>query len=186
MFAAAVQEGYYGLAIIGVLTSVVSVYFYLRIVVLMYMSDDVAVDPAPSVPRGAVAGLALATLAIFYLGVLPDARHRPRRPERAGAVLRPRPGKDPPARPQGPRPTGSTCRPPRDRWRRVHRRQLRPLLARTHRQGRIVNLDKLTYAGNPENLAAHDGSDRHELVRGDIGDRALVAGLLRTPRDRLR
>jgi len=51
-----------------------------------------------------------------------------------------------------------------------------------HRQGRVVNLDKLTYAGNPENLAAHEGSDRYELVRGDIGDRTLVAGLLRTHR----
>jgi NADH-quinone oxidoreductase subunit N len=71
VFAAAVQEGYFALAIIGVLTSVVSVYFYLRIVVLMYMSDDVAVDPAPVVPRSAMAGLALATAAIFYLGVVP-------------------------------------------------------------------------------------------------------------------
>ena len=71
VLAAAVQEGYFALAIIGVLTSVVSVYFYLRIVVLMYMSDDVAVDPAPVVPRSAMAGLALATAAIFYLGVVP-------------------------------------------------------------------------------------------------------------------
>ncbi len=48
------------------------------------------------------------------------------------------------------------------------------------REGRVVNLDKLTYAGNPENLAVHQGSPRHELVRGDIGDRALVARLLVT------
>ena len=73
VFAAAVQEGYIGIAIVGVLSSVVSVYFYLRIVVLMYMSDDVAVDPAPAVPRGAVAGLAFATLAIFYMGIIPRA-----------------------------------------------------------------------------------------------------------------
>lgn len=73
VFAAAVQEGYYALAIIGVLTSVISVYFYLRIVVLMYMSEDVAVDPAPVVPRSAMAGLALATAAIFYLGVIPTS-----------------------------------------------------------------------------------------------------------------
>ena len=51
-----------------------------------------------------------------------------------------------------------------------------------HRTSRIVNLDKLTYAGNPENLAGLEGSDRHTLVRGDIGDRALVADLLRTHR----
>ncbi len=48
------------------------------------------------------------------------------------------------------------------------------------RGSRIVNLDKLTYAGNPENLASLPGSDRHELVRGDIGDRAVVGKLLRT------
>jgi NADH-quinone oxidoreductase subunit N len=71
VFAAAVQEGYYGLAIIGVLTSVISVFFYLRIVVMMYMSDEDAVDPAPPLPRSALAGLAVATGMIFYLGVVP-------------------------------------------------------------------------------------------------------------------
>ncbi len=48
------------------------------------------------------------------------------------------------------------------------------------RGGLIVNLDKLTYAGNPENLAPLSAGNRHELVRGDIGDRALVGELLRT------
>lgn len=71
VFAAAVQENYFGLAIIGVLTSVISVFFYLRIVVMMYMSEDDAVDPAPPLPRTALAGLAVATGAIFYLGVVP-------------------------------------------------------------------------------------------------------------------
>jgi dTDP-glucose 4,6-dehydratase len=47
------------------------------------------------------------------------------------------------------------------------------------RAGRVINLDKLTYAGNPENLAGLDG-ERHTLVRGDIGDRGLVSELLRT------
>jgi dTDP-glucose 4,6-dehydratase len=42
----------------------------------------------------------------------------------------------------------------------------------------VVNLDKLTYAGNLENLAALTGDARHVFVRGDIGDRKLVAGLL--------
>jgi NADH-quinone oxidoreductase subunit N len=71
VFTAAVQEGYVGLAVIGVLTSVVSVYFYLRIVVVMYMSDEEAPDPAPPIPMAALTGLALATGAIFYLGVAP-------------------------------------------------------------------------------------------------------------------
>ncbi len=42
----------------------------------------------------------------------------------------------------------------------------------------VVNLDKLTYAGNPANLAALQGDARHLFVRGDIGDRALTARLL--------
>src|SRR4029434_4768929 len=39
IFTAAVGAGYYWLAIIGMLTSVVSVFFYLRVVVMMYMAD---------------------------------------------------------------------------------------------------------------------------------------------------
>src|SRR5271165_2797885 len=43
---------------------------------------------------------------------------------------------------------------------------------------RIVNLDKLTYAGNLDSLASLDGDPRHVFVHGDIADRALVAKLL--------
>ena len=42
----------------------------------------------------------------------------------------------------------------------------------------IINLDKLTYAGNPETLASLHGDARHQLVQGDIGDTALVSRLL--------
>ncbi len=42
----------------------------------------------------------------------------------------------------------------------------------------IVVLDKLTYAGNPENLASVHGDPRFTFVRGDIGDRPFVADLL--------
>src|ERR1051325_1269600 len=47
IFSAAVSAGYYWLAIIGVLTSVVSVFFYLRVVVMMYMADPQGA-PAPA------------------------------------------------------------------------------------------------------------------------------------------
>jgi NADH-quinone oxidoreductase subunit N len=70
IFSAAVQEGHYWLAIIGVLTSVVSVFFYLRIVVMMYMTEG-AETVRPALPATAVVGLALATVAVFYLGILP-------------------------------------------------------------------------------------------------------------------
>ncbi len=42
----------------------------------------------------------------------------------------------------------------------------------------IVNLDKLTYAGNLRNLAALQGDPRHVFVQGDICDRSLVKRLL--------
>lgn len=47
-----------------------------------------------------------------------------------------------------------------------------------HHDEPVVNLDKLTYAGNLENLAGLAGDARHHFVRGDIGDGALVARLL--------
>lgn len=43
----------------------------------------------------------------------------------------------------------------------------------------IVNLDLLTYAGHPESLASLEGDRDHIFVRGDIGDAALAARLLR-------
>jgi dTDP-glucose 4,6-dehydratase len=46
------------------------------------------------------------------------------------------------------------------------------------REEPVVNLDKLTYAGNVRNLAALDGDSRYHFVRGDIGDQALVERLL--------
>jgi NADH-quinone oxidoreductase subunit N len=70
-FSAAVGAGYYGLAVIGVLSSVVSVYFYLRIVVMMYMSDRDARPVPPPVSAIAMAGLVASVLAVLYLGVLP-------------------------------------------------------------------------------------------------------------------
>jgi len=42
----------------------------------------------------------------------------------------------------------------------------------------VVNLDTLTYAGNLRNLDSLASDRRHQFVRGDIGDTALVAGLL--------
>lgn len=48
----------------------------------------------------------------------------------------------------------------------------------------VVNLDKLTYAGNLENLASLRGDARHIFVQGDMGDRALVERLLAEHRPR--
>ncbi len=71
IFSAAVSADYYGLAIIGVLTSVVSVFFYLRVVVMMYMSDREAAALSPRISRLGMVALTLAIVAIVYLGILP-------------------------------------------------------------------------------------------------------------------
>ena len=51
---------------------------------------------------------------------------------------------------------------------------------------RLVNLDKLTYAGNLENLQDIEDDARHIFVQGDICDKALVTDLIATVRPRLR
>lgn len=48
----------------------------------------------------------------------------------------------------------------------------------TQSQEPVINLDKLTYAGNLETLASLRGDARHTFVRGDMGDTELMASLL--------
>ena len=71
VFSAAVKAGDNVLAIIGVLTSVVSVFFYLRIVVMMYMTPSDTPARFPAIPRMAGAALIVSAILVFYLGILP-------------------------------------------------------------------------------------------------------------------
>ena len=48
-----------------------------------------------------------------------------------------------------------------------------------HPDDRVVNLDKLTYAGNPANLADLEHDPRYSFVQGDIGDADLVRDVTR-------
>ena len=50
--------------------------------------------------------------------------------------------------------------------------------------GPVINLDKLTYAGNPQTLAPVQGRPDYTFVHGDICDAASVAGILREHRPR--
>src|SRR5882724_3800491 len=52
------------------------------------------------------------------------------------------------------------------------------LLEKNSPLGKLVNLDALTYAGNPANLADLAGDSRYVFAHGDIGDTALVPRLL--------
>jgi NADH-quinone oxidoreductase subunit N len=71
VFSAAVASGNIWLAIIGVLTSVISVFFYLRVVVMMYMTPAEQGAAAPAVPPIAGAALVASAIIVFYLGILP-------------------------------------------------------------------------------------------------------------------
>jgi NADH-quinone oxidoreductase subunit N len=71
LFGAAVSAGRTVLAIIGVLGSVVSVYYYLRLPVMMYMSEPRAETPRREVATGELLVLAVCALVVLFLGFFP-------------------------------------------------------------------------------------------------------------------
>ncbi|MCZ6904670.1 MAG: NADH-quinone oxidoreductase subunit N [Acidobacteria bacterium] len=71
LFSAAVNSGLIGLTILGMLNSAVSVYYYLRVVVMMYMREGPRPAPTESIPWALGAALALSVLGTLYLGILP-------------------------------------------------------------------------------------------------------------------
>jgi NADH-quinone oxidoreductase subunit N len=70
VFTAAWQSGLQWLAIVGVITSAVAAFFYLRIVVQMFMRD-VTREAQPSRDRGLALGIGLAALGVIALGIIP-------------------------------------------------------------------------------------------------------------------
>jgi len=53
-------------------------------------------------------------------------------------------------------------------------------IAENHTGYRIINLDKLTYAGNLENLRDMEGNPNYEFIKGDIADRRLVDNIFKS------
>ena len=72
VFSAAVSAGQVPLAILGVLTSVVSVYYYLRVPVLMYMREPGEEAPRRELATGEAFVLGVCALGVVYLGVFPN------------------------------------------------------------------------------------------------------------------
>jgi NADH-quinone oxidoreductase subunit N len=73
LFSAAIQKGYIGLAVIGVLNSVLSVSYYFRVMVYMYMREPFEGQPAPDRIHLPVAAVVLiAAAAVLWLGVYPS------------------------------------------------------------------------------------------------------------------
>jgi NADH-quinone oxidoreductase subunit N len=70
LFSAAIDAHYYGLAVIGVLNSAISLYYYIRIVVFMYVKKE-TIGSEPSAGPALTVALALTVAATLILGVYP-------------------------------------------------------------------------------------------------------------------
>jgi len=75
LFGAAIDAGYVWLALIGVLNSAISLYYYIRIVVFMYVKD-VSIGSAPATVPTLSLALAVAVVATLLLGVYPPLLFR--------------------------------------------------------------------------------------------------------------
>ena len=87
IFSAAVRAGHYNLAIVGMLSSVVSVFFYLRVVVMMYMAEPTEAQPSARHRHGAVPRAGRFDDCDLLPGHPADARHRSRRRVRQHDLL---------------------------------------------------------------------------------------------------
>ncbi len=72
VFSAAIKEGYFVLAALGVLTSVIGAYYYLRVIYMMYMKDEIREVVRGPVAAPTVVALVIAAIGVLYLGVLPE------------------------------------------------------------------------------------------------------------------
>jgi NADH-quinone oxidoreductase subunit N len=71
LFSAAIQKGYIGLAIVGVLNSVISVYYYFRLMVYMYMKEPQESE-SDAIPLVTLAAIAIAAIGVILAGISPD------------------------------------------------------------------------------------------------------------------
>jgi NADH-quinone oxidoreductase subunit N len=71
LFAAAIQAGWTWVAVVGVLTSAVSLYYYFRIVMFMYQRVETAATPAPLREPALVGAIVLCCIATLVLGIYP-------------------------------------------------------------------------------------------------------------------
>ncbi len=72
IFAGAIEAGYIWLAVLGILNSAVSLYYYLRVMVAMYFRDPQEDFAWVSMPLGATLSIVIAIVGVLYLGLLPE------------------------------------------------------------------------------------------------------------------
>jgi NADH-quinone oxidoreductase subunit N len=71
VFKTAVDSGYTGIALVGILTSIVSVYYYLRVVYYLYMKEAPEGYAVPVAGMFATGALAISMVGIFVIGIFP-------------------------------------------------------------------------------------------------------------------
>ncbi|MEK9627704.1 MAG: NADH-quinone oxidoreductase subunit N [Nitrospinota bacterium] len=71
LFYAAIKKGYILITVLAVAASIISVYFYLRVIVMMYFHDDEAA-PQPSIHTGMQALVTVSTIAVLAIGLFPS------------------------------------------------------------------------------------------------------------------
>ncbi|HMF55744.1 MAG TPA: NADH-quinone oxidoreductase subunit N [Pyrinomonadaceae bacterium] len=72
VFRAALNAGYYGLVVIGVLNTAISAYYYLRLIIVMFFRERTTSWIAPRVPASVMVVLIITVLGVFYLGLFPN------------------------------------------------------------------------------------------------------------------
>jgi NADH-quinone oxidoreductase subunit N len=71
LFTAAIESQLYWLVLIGLLASAIGLYYYLRVIVLMYMHKPASDASAAPVPVAAAVAIAIMLVGTFYLGIFP-------------------------------------------------------------------------------------------------------------------
>ncbi|OLD27340.1 MAG: hypothetical protein AUJ04_04340 [Acidobacteria bacterium 13_1_40CM_3_55_6] len=71
VFSAALREGYVWLVVIAVLNTVVSAYYYLRLIIVMFFRERTEAWEPPRIPASVALALVLTIIGVFYLGLFP-------------------------------------------------------------------------------------------------------------------
>ena len=72
IFAGAIKAGYIWLAVLGVLNSAISLYYYLRVMVAMYFKSPTEDYGWVTMQAGAVVTIVISLLGVFYFGLAPE------------------------------------------------------------------------------------------------------------------
>ena len=72
IFTAAIKSGFIWLAVIGVINSVISLYFYLRVIVYMYFKESDEAVPLSSPSPAIIAAVFLAATGVLLMGIFPS------------------------------------------------------------------------------------------------------------------